>query len=550
MLKNIVHLGKAPSLIKCCIVLAKSNLLLILSSVSYVIFTLYPYRGWLRFSDFTKAPFPDVDIYKDSLYYLGQLREILNGNYFLGNPLIYEHSRDGFSYGNSSLFYIWGSLGSLLNLELMSLYLLMVSINSFLMVIVLAKFFQIFYDSKSSAIFALLVSLFFIGPLGRPSPTQQLLPILIFGLKLIFTDNKKNKIFTSIQFIVSMTILVTGNPYYGLFLLIVSVVTKLIFQKKYKSYIFESIFLSLVYFVWTRYEFDAQDQLIAARLGLHYSRIPGAIKITIPILMLLLIFLIVQIRSLGIKNRLSVATMIKIKKNNLLLFALLIAVNSQVLTGISLEMESHFKLIWNVLCGLSILNLCLIILEIFRLSPLIYLGNNLIHIILILGVLIYLVPQFEVVKVKDTTQSRVFENIKSDKNIKTILIKDSSETYELRNQFIYLTDVYLYWGKGAEFSKISDTEISRRFTCTQTKILSESEFLDSFFASPPRNLINMNQKEERWRKFLNKLGLESSMKNELMQTYSYTLVDYKTYLEHVSECSTENLKFRADKILY
>ena len=76
---------------------------LTLTTIFCLIFTLLPYKKWLRWENLTAEPLPDIP-YQDASYYIGQLREIIKGNYSLNNPHILEHSQDGFSYGNSILF--------------------------------------------------------------------------------------------------------------------------------------------------------------------------------------------------------------------------------------------------------------------------------------------------------------------------------------------------------------------------------------------------------------------------------------------------------------
>ena len=72
-------------------------LTVIASSVVYLLYTLMPFKKWLRLNNYRYEPFPDINIYSDSIYYLGQIREVINGNYSIGNPIIFENATDGFS---------------------------------------------------------------------------------------------------------------------------------------------------------------------------------------------------------------------------------------------------------------------------------------------------------------------------------------------------------------------------------------------------------------------------------------------------------------------
>ena len=159
-----------------------------LSAVLYCIYSLRPLKNWLRLNNYTLEPFPNFMMYQDSTLYLGQIREVINGNYRIGNPFIFENSTEGFSYLNSSLFFIWGSVGKFLDINLIHTYLLMISINSLILIILLNLFYRLFMSSKIAILISLFTSIFIIGPLGRPSPTEQLFPILMLTIILILNQ--------------------------------------------------------------------------------------------------------------------------------------------------------------------------------------------------------------------------------------------------------------------------------------------------------------------------------------------------------------------------
>ena len=143
---------------------------LILSTIFCLFYTLLPFKKWLRWENLTAEPLPNIP-YGDASYYIGQLREIIKGNYLLNNPHILEHSQEGFSYGNSILFYFWGTLGRVLNLETLQVYLIMISINGVLLFYSMYFIYKKYISSGLALILALSGYFFLIGPLGRPSPT-------------------------------------------------------------------------------------------------------------------------------------------------------------------------------------------------------------------------------------------------------------------------------------------------------------------------------------------------------------------------------------------
>jgi hypothetical protein len=244
-------------------------------------------------------------------------------------------------------------------------------------------------------------------------------------------------------------------------------------------------------------------------------------------------------------KELSADNLIKIKKCVALHFALLAAVNSQVLTGFALEMESHYRYVYYIFLTVAILIIFEITRKRFRFNLLKIESSNLIYILFFIVYLVYLSLQFESVRPQQTFKSQIIKQVNENKNIKSLLIRDSSDLYVLRSQFIYLTNVYLYWGPGAEFSKISNGEILKRKTCSQSSLLSYNQFLRSDLSALPRNLINETKRVERLNKFLKYIGfrVNTTPINFLFEN------EYKLYLEYAQECSAADFEFRADLVL-
>ena len=70
-----------------------------LSAVLYCIYSLLPLKNWLRLDSYTLEPFPNFSMHQDSTLYLGQIREVINGNYLIGNPFIFERK-----YARATIF--------------------------------------------------------------------------------------------------------------------------------------------------------------------------------------------------------------------------------------------------------------------------------------------------------------------------------------------------------------------------------------------------------------------------------------------------------------
>ena len=56
----------------------------------------------------------------------------------------------------------------------------MITVNSILLYFSLLILYKLFLNSRLAILAALFTCVFIVGPLGRPSPTQQLLPLLLF----------------------------------------------------------------------------------------------------------------------------------------------------------------------------------------------------------------------------------------------------------------------------------------------------------------------------------------------------------------------------------
>ena len=108
------------------------------------------------FSEQILNPLP----FQDSPLYLFQLKRFLEGVYSFGDGAILEKANSGYSAGSSFIFAFWGTLGNLLNLNLLNTYTLMV-----------------FFSSA----FLFLATYLFLRELGLEKMSAQLLAILILN---------------------------------------------------------------------------------------------------------------------------------------------------------------------------------------------------------------------------------------------------------------------------------------------------------------------------------------------------------------------------------
>ena len=484
---------------------------------------------------------------------MAQLREVISGNFKLGNPLILEHATDGFSYGNSSLFFIWGSIGIILGTNVIQTYLLMVGVNSVLLVCAVTDLFKLFVNKTFVVFVALIASVFFIGPLGRPSPTQQLLPILIFAitsnLKICLNstlNSKSSSLKEKCIFMFSSLIIVTGNPLYSILLLLTVIISVFIFKNKNYFSLTVALTLNILYVCFISFSTDEFDDLAGLRLGIHATRIPGAIKITIPAVFVLIVLItLLKLRSKDlIKFKTEVNNRVKIYL--ILTLSILGAVNSQVVTGKAFEMESHYTLIWRIILATYLLEVLYFLYNLnFLLSPHLNAYKLLISILVV--VTFFNILQFKKIRTYESDSTKILSEIKSNPSIKSVLIMRNSKYSELENQIIYNTRAYQYWNRYIVGSKSSQQEIISRFACTQTlspslnyeeyKLLERQLYFSQF--------ANSRLKNEKWNSFVKLFGYKSKNVSPKYNFYE----DYRIFLQEKDSCSRNRFKYEVNKII-
>jgi hypothetical protein len=160
-------------------------------------------------------------------------------------------------------------------------------------------------------------------------------------------------------------------------------------------------------------------------------------------------------------------------------------------------------------------------------------------------IIVFLGSQFEKIQLNRSERSILINNIKDDKKIKSVLIKEDSKFADLSDEVILLTDKYLYWEPNGVFSRINQNDIISRFSCTQTRIITYEEFLKSEIASPSRGVMNSMMKEERYRKFFNLFGI--NRKPTIHKSFGKN--EYSHYVKKQIDCLTDNYQFRVDKVI-
>ena len=528
---------------------------LIFSTIFCLFYTLLPFKKWLRWENLTAEPLPNIP-YGDASYYIGQLREIIKGNYLLNNPHILEHSQEGFSYGNSILFYFWGTLGRVLNLETLQVYLIMISINGVLLFYSMYFIYKKYISSGLALILALSGYFFLIGPLGRPSPTEQLLPILLFGISallpkitkngnksLYFSYTRKNA--DSYIFVVCTLILLLGHPFYGLLLFICTILSWIILKEKNQIIFYSSITLNICFFAYSVLLVPLDENEYGLRFGLYDSRFPGAARITLPsvLISVFLLFLLKTSKSSQFSSKTNQRYALKVYLT--LVLSILFAVNSQVITGRAIPMESHFAHVWDVFWPLFSIGIVKFIIRFNNLRITYPRHLDKISLVVLILLIVTSATKFDQISTYNSNNSDLLRDIRDNKQIQTVLIKNNSPMIGLAVDIIYHTDAFLYWSGYVSASRASQQEILHRFACMQNSTISFDEYIhreaDVYF----NKFSNYRLQREQLIKYLNFIGV--SVKPFFYRTQ--LISDYATYLDSRSQCKKGILIYDADLII-
>lgn len=528
---------------------------LIFSTIFCLFYTLLPFKKWLRWENLTAEPLPNIP-YGDASYYIGQLREIIKGNYLLNNPHILEHSQEGFSYGNSILFYFWGTFGRVLNLETLQVYLIMISINGVLLFYSMYFIYKKYISSGLALILALSGYFFLIGPLGRPSPTEQLLPILLFGISALLPEITKNgnkslyfsytrKNADSYIFVVCTLILLLGHPFYGLLLFICTILSWIILKEKNQIIFYSSITLNICFFAYSVLLVPLDENEYGLRFGLYDSRFPGAARITLPsvLISVFLLFLLKTSKSRQFSSKTNQRYALKVYLT--LVLSILFAVNSQVITGRAIPMESHFAHVWDVFWPLFSIGIVKFIIRFNNLRITYPRHLDKISLVVLILLIVTSATKFDQISTYNSNNSDLLRDIRDNKQIQTVLIKNNSPMIGLAVDIIYHTDAFLYWSGYVSASRASQQEVLHRFACMQNSTISFDEYIhreaDIYF----NKFSNYRLQREQLIKYLNFIGV--SVKPFFYRTQ--LISDYATYLDSRSQCKKGILIYDADLII-
>ena len=495
-------------------------------------------RGWASLKVDLSKTFPYIP-FQDSGYYLGQIEGFRSGIRGFGNPFYFEHANDGFGNGSSALFAFWGLAGRFLNFDILQTYLLMTLTTGALTAIFVSMYFRRISGRHHLATLISSTTVFLVcgTELGRPSPTQLSLWLvfLLLWLQMQFTDNPKNHRKWVFAYSPALVFLTFSNPFYALFVGICHflLLLKLVYFRELRVAV-RQIFMLLISFVpfGLTYlkNFEHEDSQ-SERFGIINSHFPGAFKLTF-----LLCVTICAVYFFG-KNK---------DKNwqsvMVLLISCLVTLNSQVITGVHYEMESHLKLLTTVClvsasfylvitCPKSFvsyaLTLCLIISS-----------SNLTN----------FVTLFSKPIARDTQRElRVLKSVAEKSNNGDVLLyQDSNFPVESQEMIAVLTSTNLYFNPAGNLSRASDKEILERMACGL--LINQSDLNEGLNQAYLHRFQNERLMFGKWDSLLNRFALDVYDPN-LEASRRAADLDFVIRYQK-SNCSDQsNLKYRLDFLI-
>ncbi len=425
-------------------------------SLVYGLSLLLPVRHWAAVRVDLSKSFPNIP-FQDSGYYLGQIEGFRSGLRNFGNPFYFEHTKDGFGNGSSALFALWGFLGRILNLDILQNYLLMTVFSGALTVICVSLFLRTLQiKTKWVGLISFAIVFTMCGTeLGRPSPTQLgiwIVFLLLWLQKQVVVVPSTHK-FRVVLYVAVLAFLTFSNPFYALFvglnhLLLLSVLQRCNFTKITQSV--WPLLLAFFPFGLTYVKRNEFEEPQSERFGVIYSHFPGAFKLS-----LLLCGIITALHFLK-RTRDGTSWWIVI-----VLISNLVTLNSQVLTGVHYEMESHLNLPTKILllcAGFYLISV--------KPRKFVTYGVLLALFISTYNQVNYLNFFNDPVPPTSLNEQALFKSVVEQTNVgDVILYEDSKISVESQEMISLLTSTYLYFTPAGNLSRSDNQEILSRLAC-------------------------------------------------------------------------------------
>jgi hypothetical protein len=425
-------------------------------SLLYGFSLLLPVRHWAAVKVDLSKSFPNIP-FQDSGYYLGQIEGFRSGLRNFGNPFYFEHTKDGFGNGSSALFAFWGFLGRILNLDILQNYLLMTVFSGALTVFCVSLFLRTLQiETKWVGPISFAIVFTMCGTeLGRPSPTQLglwIVFLLLWLQKQVVVVPSRHKV-RVVLYVAVLVFLTFSNPFYALFVGVNHLLVLSVLQRCNLTKIVQSVWpLLLAFFPFgltylKRNEFEGPQ---SERFGVIHSHFPGAFKLTFLLCGIIAAFYFLNKARDGISQWIIIV-----------LISNLVTLNSQVLTGVHYEMESHLNLLTKIL--LLCAGLYLVSFE-----PLKFVTYGILFALFIstYNQENYLNLFKERTVPISANELTLLKSVAEQTKVGDVLLyEDSKFPIESQEMISLLTSTYLYFTPAGNLSRTDNQEILSRLAC-------------------------------------------------------------------------------------
>lgn len=537
------------------IMIAKKRYVTLISNYTvallYGIYLLLPLRSWIRWSNFAESPLPYFP-YDDSFGYLMQIKNIIRNNGAFGNPYLFEQSIGSYDVPDSFIIWAWARMGDVFDLNAIQIYLIMTVFTGFITYLVSLKIcrFVGFNNLYSHVVSFLVCFLIYPVSIPRPSPTSLCLWLLLLGILLLSRAITNLNRLNTFKYLSLFCVMILTNPIYAIFLATLSFVY-FVFFKDTRHYFLKFImpleFVGLGVIVLTKRGDSESTIETIRRLGALKTHFPASMHMSLSVLILIASILIIP----------------KISQINKILlancFTLLIVLNSQIISGVWWEFESHYYLLFKYLSVLIAAHLVTENLPKYQIRILTFL------ILLALG-------SFAINNLVSMSQVTKKQSNLSHKDI--LLTKELSKQKHVNDVFLFarrlpeeplpeiallLNEGFVYWHATAGQWSLTDEEVLNRYGCT----LDYSKFNLSMLSEDANHLyihrfLNADAHFAKWYQLLKQFslsqGYESSQQNRLQTDFIYLQNNKRDFcnqfkLNFVVTEKNEFLLFKSAKVV-
>jgi hypothetical protein len=470
--------------------------------------------------------------YDDSALYLSYLKKFIEGNSIQGDEFLYNRTGQITAAGNSLIFFIWGNLGKLLNMNLSQTYFFMICLSCVFL------FLSIWYFTKGLKLKSfnrIIITLFtcyvVVGfDLGRPSPTQQSLWIVVLALAILGNNYFYLSMIQIFALNLVLVIVFLSNILYGLFLFILlSLYTAIQIKRRY--YYFIAGFAACLILAINGYINKPQSSIDQMeRFGLLHSRLPSGFKPSASIILCILLLLWAQSRN----KKSSYSFLIVINSS------LLLALNSQIITNKLFEVESHYKTLTYIIVFASLISVVSGLNEII---------TSKFDLVLIIALLVSVTSNiskdnFEL-EFKNSQTENVIEFINGvEFKDKVIFFKNGADIEDL-NYIALNSHSFYYWLPISVYANITNQELVERFACSINSS-NTNQFDEIKSLVYAHRFSNASQLYPKWNSILKLFG-----KKEWDYTYEVEVTrrDWITIKSASSECVKLKFKYKIDYLL-